>query len=313
MSAIRKVLNLIEKKRGSKNLFFLFILGVKDVLWFLSYKIPYKILKLYFVCRQRIIVDMYIRFNKYRKPVAIYHRISFCVTCMNRSEHIKKTLKKNMIDNSEYPDLEFVLLDYNSSDDLQEWVFQNFKDELEIGRLIYYQTKTPKYFHMANAKNIAHNIATGDIVCNLDADNFLGKDFAFYVNTSMQHNTDIIGVHQRNNKYIPAHISDCGGRIFLTKENFLKLGGYNEEFIGWGYEDTEFKERAFIMGLKKEEIPRGFLRSISHDNVMRAKNMRVPFEELIEINSKLFEKNRINGIFNITNNPIDFSQIKRIQ
>lgn len=313
MPLVRSFLDSIEKRRGSKTLFNLFILGVKDTLWFLGYKIPYQILKIFSVYRQKFSIYMYINSFHYRRPVAIYHKISFCITCMNRAEHIKKTLSKNIRDNAEYPDLEFVLLDYNSSDDLQEWVFKNFKDEIESGRLIYYQTKKPKYFHMANAKNIAHNLASGDIVCNLDADNYLGKDFAFYINIIMQNDVDIIGVHQRSYKYIPAHLSDCGGRIFLTKDNFMKLGGYNEDFIGWGYEDTEFKERAFIMGLKKEEIPRVFLNSVSHDDTMRVKNMKESFKELIEINSKLFEEKKINQEFKIINKPIDFTQIKRIQ
>lgn len=313
MPLVRSFLDSIEKRRGSKTPFNLSILWVKDTLWFLGYKIPYQILKLYFANKQYFLINIYIYLNNYRKPVTIYYKISFCITCMNRASHIKKTLAKNIKNNAEYPNLEFVLLDYNSSDDLQEFIFKNFKNELNSGRLVYYQTKKPKYFHMANAKNIAHNLATGDIVCNLDADNFLGKDFAFYINISMQKDTNVIGLHQKNGAYIPAQISDCGGRIFLTKENFLKLGGYNEEFIGWGYEDTDFKERAFLMGLKKEDIPRGFLRSVFHDDIMRVKNMKVSFEKLISINSNLFEKNKLNKEFRVINNPIDFTQIKRIQ
>lgn len=313
MPSIKNFLDSIEKRRGSKTPFNLFILGVKDTLWFLGYKIPYQILKLYFANKQYFLINMYIFFNNYRKPVTIYHKISFCITCMNRASHIKKTLAKNIKNNAEYPNLEFVLLDYNSSDDLQEFIFKNFKNELNSGRLVYYQTKKPKYFHMANAKNIAHNLATGDIVCNLDADNYTNKDFAFYINISMQKDTNIIGLHQKNVAYIPAQISDCGGRIFLTKENFLKLGGYNEEFIGWGYEDHDFRLKAFDMGLKIEDIPRGFLKSISHDNIMRTKNMEFSYKEYIKINLQLLEKNKLNKTHNFTNKPIDFTQIKRIQ
>lgn len=309
MNLFRTILKKIEKKRNSKNLFLLLLVWIKDILWFFCYYIVLKPFQPLYFCINSILTNIYLYFKLHKKNIVKYHRISFCITCMNRVEHIKKTLGKNIDDNIDYPDLEFVLLDYNSSDDLQEWVFNNFKDELASGKLVYYQTKEPKYFHMANAKNIAHHLATGDIVCNLDADNYTGEDFAFYINKVMQNNTNIIG-----RQYSYGNITnDTCGRIFLTKENFLKLGGYDEEFIGWSYEDSDLIERAYIMGLDKKDIPFVFLKAIPHSDNIRSKNMNISIEKSYIYNDKIFNKNKKNKIFNVTNKPIDFTLIKRIQ
>ena len=50
------------------------------------------------------------------------YKISFATVCMNRLHHIRQTLPKNIADNSDYENVEFILLDYNSSDGLEEWV-----------------------------------------------------------------------------------------------------------------------------------------------------------------------------------------------
>jgi hypothetical protein len=56
-------------------------------------------------------------------------------------------------------------------------------------------------FKWLRAKNIAHQIATGDIVCNLDADNYTGKDFAFYINLTCNQSMDIIGVQKYDKRF----------------------------------------------------------------------------------------------------------------
>lgn len=303
----------IESKRKSKNPAFWLLILLKDIGWFFGYFITYNCLKFAFAVYQEASFFIYKFFNRYRHEVLVYHKISFCITCMNRLDHLKKTLRKNIKQNSDYPNLEFVLLDYNSADDLQNWVFKNFKSEMKSGRLVYYKTTKPKYFQMANAKNISHSLATGDIVCNLDADNFTGKDFSFYINSVMQLSQDVIGLQRENFRYIPFHISDCGGRIFLSKENFLKLGGYNEKFIGWGNEDIEFKKRAEILGLKIVDIPLDFLKAISHNSKLRTKNMDISIEESTKLNIKLLEESLSSNNYHIENEVVDLAEIKRIQ
>ena len=49
---------------------------------------------------------------------------------MNRLSHLQETLPKNIHDNYLLGDVEFVLLDYNSSDGLESWVKNDMKNIL---------------------------------------------------------------------------------------------------------------------------------------------------------------------------------------
>ena len=111
-----------------------------------------------------------------------FRRISICTTVMNRLKDLKLTLPKNMADNADYPNLEFVVLDYNSTDGLGEWIKTEMMEYIKSGRLTYARISEPKYFYMAHSRNLAFKIASGEIVNNLDADNFCQKGFAYYIN-----------------------------------------------------------------------------------------------------------------------------------
>lgn len=101
--------------------------------------------------------------------------ISFCITCKNRIHQIRQTLKQNLDDNRLHRDfVEFVLVDFGSKDGLRDWVFNNFSVELASGYLKYYYTENLPHWHASVAKNTAHLCASGDILVNLDCDNFTG-------------------------------------------------------------------------------------------------------------------------------------------
>lgn len=40
----------------------------------------------------------------------------------------------------------------------------------------------------------------------------------------------------------------CGGAFFVDRENYLRCGGENERFVGWGPEDVERLKRVSILG-----------------------------------------------------------------
>ena len=88
---------------------------------------------------------------------------------MNRLHHLKETLLKNIEDNISYGKLEFILLDYNSSDGLEEWVKSKLAKYIDNGILKYHRTSEPKSFHRSHSRNVALKLGSGDILCNLDA------------------------------------------------------------------------------------------------------------------------------------------------
>src|SRR5579862_9751601 len=107
-------------------------------------------------------------------------KVCFATTCRGRAEHIKKTLPINLENNKKGT---FVLLDYGSPDDLIEYISSNHVKDLESGRLVLYSLEAER-FRMSHAKNVAHRCAIlegADVLVNLDADNFTGKDFDIYI------------------------------------------------------------------------------------------------------------------------------------
>lgn len=196
-------------------------------------------------------------------------KVSFCTTAMNRLHHVRQTLPQNIESNRGYAAVEFVLLDYSSNDGLADWVKAEMAQHIKAGLVLFAQAAGYKEFCMAHAKNMAHRLASGDIVCNLDADNFSGSDFAGYLAGHFTKGGQIImrGEGPRG----------TGGRIALRRQDFVALGGYDERMThGWGYEDCDLHERARGLGLKSVSIPAKspYLSVIRHSHAERTTHYR---------------------------------------
>ncbi len=191
-------------------------------------------------------------------------KISFCIVCMNRLSHLKKTLKRNILDNYLPSEVEFVLLDYNSSDGLSEWVESNMSDFIGKGILSYYHTLEPKAFNRGHSRNMVMRLANGDIVCNLDADNYLGKGFALHILTHFK--------TQENECFYTSDysFSDAIGRVCVRKSMFMNVKGYNELLSGYGFEDLEFYNTLRKNGLRQIYISnKSYFRAIRHSHRKR--------------------------------------------
>lgn len=203
------------------------------------------------------------------------YKISFCIVCMNRLYHLKQTLPINILDNEDYEALEFVLLDYNSTDGLGGYISENFGKYLENGRLVYYKTSTPKYFNRSHSRNLVFRLASGDLICNIDADNYTGKNFATYVNSEFQKRANIfltpLETSGTNSK------KDVLGRICIRNKDFYSIRGYDERMINYGFEDNDFANRLEISGLTRVSILGNgeYLKAISHDEKERLSNESV--------------------------------------
>ena len=189
----------------------------------------------------------------FTKPVKKMYNISFCITCMDRLYDLKETLPKNIEDNKSYPNLEFVILDYNSNDGLGKWMKKNMMQHIESGKVVYYRTTEPKYFDMSHSRNIAFKVATGDIVNNLDADNYTRRldiekpeiCWAEYLNRMANSASEC-----PKNPIFAKGKQLLHGRIGFFKNDFLNLGGYDEGLEGYGHDDQDLMQRANLLDFK---------------------------------------------------------------
>jgi hypothetical protein len=198
-------------------------------------------------------------------------KIVFCSTCKNRYQHLRETIPKNLRDNV-LENSKFVVVDYCSGDDMAQSIKSDHMRDLESGRLVYYKYHAEHSFRMAHAKNIAHRLGIlegGDILVNLDADNFTEPDFDKFI---LEH----YDTHGENSflwanmikGVLPKGIS---GRIVVTKNQFILSGGYDEKYRTYSPDDKDFRARLIRLGFDPFEVPPSHLNAIRHNDKMRFK------------------------------------------
>ncbi len=205
-------------------------------------------------------------------------KISLCTTCMGRAHHLKQTLPRNLADSVDWtrPDaVEFVILDYSSPDDLAQWITTDpaLRPYHEAGILRFASSEGHTRFRHSHAKNMAHALATGAVVCNVDADNFVGRGFIPYLRAVFRRRPNTIVATNRLDSRLNLGVHKGSmGRIALTRANFDLLGGYDEgeRFRGWSGEDTDLLIRAVRTFMRPVFIrDRRFLRVVQHTDLDR--------------------------------------------
>jgi hypothetical protein len=194
-------------------------------------------------------------------------QVGFCTTCKGRVQHIKETLPMNLRDNQ---NARCILVNYNSPDELEDFITRKHMKDIKDGRLSYYRFTEPGPFRMAHAKNLAHRLALSEgaeILVNIDADNFAGPDFDKYV-------AERIEIYEgeaflwANMKKGEMH-RGISGRIAVTSHAFLEVGGYDEVFAAWGPDDKDFNKRLRQVGFRALEIDQQYLDAINHNDKTR--------------------------------------------
>jgi GT2 family glycosyltransferase len=144
-------------------------------------------------------------------------------------------------------DVELVLLDYNSPDGLEEWIKEDNRaiDAIHNGLLVYVKEHSATHFHCSKAKNLAHRMARGEILVNLDSDNW-----ADAMDKPIR-----MAFAESNGLIFHAYNQTSGdgtcGRVAVARKWFYRLGGYDESFQPMGYQDIDFVNRASAAGLRK--------------------------------------------------------------
>lgn len=169
-----------------------------------------------------------------------HRKVSLCTACMGRLHDLMVTLPVNIHHNRDYPHIEFVVLNYNSPDKMDEWMRDYMMPYIEAGVLIYIHTTEPKLYSMAHSRNVAFKMATGEIVVNVDADNLTGRGFAAMLNSLAE---------VRPTKAVFS-VRELFGQVGLYRNEWLELGGYDEQLEGYGYEDLNLVFRAMAAGCK---------------------------------------------------------------
>lgn len=159
--------------------------------------------------------------------------ISFCTWIKNRFHQFKEVLPINL--ERMRDDCEWIIVDIDSDDE-----FSSFKTD--DSRVKIHRVSVDE-IHFSKLYNISHKLGSGDILVNLDADNFIGEDFCSWIDDLLE--ADRMGHAWSNDWYDGTY-----GRIAIRKEHFYAVGGYDESLLPCGYQDTDIMQRVINSGVR---------------------------------------------------------------
>lgn len=164
--------------------------------------------------------------------------ISFCTTVHNRLHQFQAQYAQNREVILNTGGVEWVILNYNSSDGLHE--FMESQGQLPQ-KIKYVECLDGAAWHLSVAKNLAHKEGTGDILMNLDCDNLI-DDAVQVIRDHFENRIDVLHLWsgtERDGTY---------GRVAIWSKLFHNIGGYDESFEPMGYQDKDLMHRALHYG-----------------------------------------------------------------
>lgn len=183
-------------------------------------------------------------------------RNSYCVSavvcCKNRSDNLLKSLQSWIVINEIK---EIIILDFGSDKPLTIPVVDS--------RIRLYRYES-EFWHLAKAYNIAIQLSTQPILLKLDCDYFLRNNFLEL--NSITSKEFIVGRPNHSTK----------GLLLINRENFLKVNGYNERIINWGWDDNDIYDRLRKIGLKEKIVNPNTIEHLPHKEYLRTKYLPNP-------------------------------------
>jgi hypothetical protein len=200
--------------------------------------------------------------------------ISAFTACKDRNENLYVAIESWI--NCESID-EIIVLDW-SSNDVVEYNHHKVK---------VYRVEGENNWCLSEAFNLAARLTTRNEICKLDCDYVIDKDF--FVNKALVNKRFYRGDEELadndNDRYI-------NGFLYLRREDFFSVGGYNENITTYGYDDTDIHERLLRAGLNAVSVDASMIKHIEHDDSHRTflQDVDDSCEVLIEKNKKIASK-----------------------
>lgn len=219
--------------------------------------------------------------------------VSLICACKNRNEALKVSLRSWL----NYKEIsEYIIVDWNSDESLE--FLTSWDDRIKIIRV-----EDQKYFNQPQPLNLALSQTTGEYILKVDCDYVMNPYYSFFQKYEVDNNSFVSGkpsfqspehydestgtyMVNRNkltmdeltdyiNTYSP-YYKYLTGLLFITKENFLKVGGYNENFSDYySFEDDEIYKRLELFGLEHKKIDFDhYIFHIPHPDSKRFENFR---------------------------------------
>jgi hypothetical protein len=227
--------------------------------------------------------------------------ISIISACKNRG----KALSISIASWIQFDEIEEIIVtDWNSDEPIDHLTRLD-------SRIKVITVPNEKYFNQPQPLNLAASLVKSEYILKLDSDTVMNPYFNFFDNHTIDNQSFLtgtdytgkliskLGIYQ---KY--PYIKPLWGTLYVTKENYLKIGGYNEnmgKYAAW--EDTEIFERLSLLGLNHVEIKFDLktLFSLPHSSKKRVENFQAYSESK---NLELTIRNHIKKYNNVDDDNV---------
>jgi len=205
--------------------------------------------------------------------------ISLCVPVHNRTFDLKMVMPGWIEAANNSPPVEIVVLDYNSTDDLYEYI-----QSLNNQNITYRKYSGRSYYHMAHARNLSVLASSGEYVSIMSADIYVTTNFISTLREKIA--TGCVWMYGRH-----------AALITLKRDEFIAAGGYDERFEFYGPEDKDLNDRLRRRGLVPCWFPNVFGYNKTFDEE-KTKNYRLKItrREMAEMMYVIYRENIANKV-----------------
>ena len=225
--------------------------------------------------------------------------VSIICACKNRYDALRISLNSWLA----FDEIkEIIIVDWSSDEPISH--LTKLDRRIKIVRV-----DNEKYFNQPQPLNLAASIATGDYILKLDCDYMINPYFDFFESYTVDENSFLCGQDSYECKHeywdenlggyaVNFHSMDVGelmryshtysplfkyltGLCFVSRENFWKVGGYDERMGKYyAYEDDQMTKRLSMMGLECKKLVHNYnIIHIPHPDKKRYENFEGYGEE----------------------------------
>lgn len=173
--------------------------------------------------------------------------VSLICACKNRNLPLQISLSSWLL----FKEItEIIIVDWSSDESL------NHLTEID-SRVKVITVSNQEYFNQPEPLNLAVSLATGNYILKVDTDYVFNPYYNFFETYKIDDNSFLCGQNDYKEIEINSspYFNHLRGLLYVSRKNFLKVGGYNETNIEhYAYEDDEIVHRLEMIGLTKKKI-----------------------------------------------------------
>lgn len=218
---------------------------------------------------------------------------SIVTCCKNRNQ----MLLRNIVSWLKIPEIdEYVIIDWSSETNIENYLKSNGVTD---SRIIFYRIDNQNKWILTWGYNAGLLFANYDKLIKLDCDIYLSPDFIKQNN--FFNNSDNNVFYTGN--WETSHQLYLNGQMIIKKIDFLRVNGYNENIITYGYDDCDLYKRLNNIGLKRTPIIEIIDDTYLINHTDHTNYDRIKYQSINSLNNKMvIEQNDLQVL--IINNKI---------